>query len=122
MSERAERGYQVPYHTPEKVGTQAPGQTERLRKEIRREQVLPLGSLPPHTHTHTCSTNALEMETCTLHHCPSAHASTFFGSSWFDRSSPWARQAWSPLPHVKTAPSAVMAKLWYSPADTALTR
>ena len=24
--------------------------------------------------------------------CPCAHTSTFLGSSWFDRSSPWPRQ------------------------------
>ena len=41
-------------------------------------------------------------------HCPGAHASIFLGSSWFGRSSPWPRQPCSPLPHVKTAPSAVM--------------
>ena len=32
------------------------------------------------------------------------HASSFLGSSWFHRSSPWPRRARSPSPHVKTAP------------------
>ena len=43
------------------------------------------------------------------HHCPGAHVSIFFGSSWSDRSSPWPRQASSPSPQVKTALSAVTA-------------
>ena len=45
-------------------------------------------------------------------HCPGAHASIFLGSSWFDRSSPWPRQPYSPSPHAKTAPSAATARLW----------
>ena len=42
---------------------------------------------------------------------PGGHASTFLGSSWFARFSPWPRQLCSPSPQLQTAPSAVMAKL-----------
>ena len=43
-------------------------------------------------------------------------ASTFLGSSWFDRSSPWPKRPSPPAPQVKTAPSAS------SSADKATTR
>ena len=71
--------------------------------------MLLLGSSPPRTHPSPA-------------HCPGAHISTFLGSSWLDMSSPWPRQPLSPLPHVKTALSAVVARLWLAPADTATTR
>ena len=50
------------------------------------------------------------------------HVSIFLGSSCSDRSCPWPRQPLSPKPQVKTAPLAVVARLWLRPADTAMTR
>ena len=51
-----------------------------------------------------------------------AHTSIFFGSDWLDSSPPWPRHSPRPYPQLKTAPSAVAARLWLFPAATATTR
>ena len=52
-----------------------------------------------------------------------AKASIFFGSSWHcsELSLPWPSLPKSPLPQLRRAPSAVMARLYSYPADAAMT-